>query len=80
MIEKVANNKYNTEKLNLNQTKDILEKLNYFRSFLGKTHDLSQVEFEKLQDDIHTFFNLKPGSYTKNPPERLVRISIKSLV
>ena len=80
MIEKVANNKYNTEKLNLNQTKDILEKLNYFRSFLGKTHDLPQVEFDKLQDNIHTFFNLKPGSYRKNPPERLVRISINNRI
>src|SRR5690606_1722528 len=80
MIEKVANNKYNTEKLNLNKTNDILEKLNYFRSFLGKTNDLAQEDFDKLQNDIHTFFNLKPDSYRKDPPEKLVRISVNNRI
>lgn len=78
MIEKVANNKYNTEKLNLNAIKDIVEKLNYYRSFFGKIQDLSDEDFENLQKDIHTFFNIKPGSYRDNPPERLVRISVNN--
>lgn len=80
MIEKVANNKYNTEKLNLNSTKDILEKVDYFKSLLGKTHDLSQEDFEELQNDIHIFFNLKLGSYRNNPPETLVRISVNNRI
>ncbi|WP_163399675.1 hypothetical protein [Flavobacterium fluviatile] len=80
MIEKVANNKYNTEKLNLNRTEDILEKVNYYRTLLGKTHDLSNEDFVKLQNDIHTFFNIKPGSYRKDPPQRIVRISINNQI
>lgn len=75
MIEKVANNKYNTEKLNLNSIEEIIEKLDYFRTFFGKTHDLTEKEFQDLKLDIKTFFNLKTYSFTKNPPERLVRIS-----
>jgi hypothetical protein len=78
MIEKVANNKYNTEKLNLNSTKEIVEKLEYYRGFFGKLQDLSDEEFNKLQANIHTFFNIKPGSYQDVPPERLVRISINN--
>src|SRR5690606_18580947 len=78
MIEKVANNKYNTEKLNLNSTKDIVEKLEYYRGLFGKLQDLSDEQFYKLQEDIHTFFNIKPVSYRDIPPERLVRISINN--
>jgi len=75
MIEKVANNKYNTEKLNLNPTDKIKEKLDYYRTFLGTTHDLPTDEFEKLKLDIATFFNLKPGKFSKDAPKRIVRIS-----
>jgi hypothetical protein len=75
MIEKVANNKYNTEKLNLNPTDKIKEKLDYYRSLFGKTHDLSPDEFEKLKQDVATFFNLKPGPHTEDAPKRIVRIS-----
>jgi hypothetical protein len=75
MIEKIANNKYNTEKLNLNSTKDIKEKLDYYKSLFGKIHDLSPEENENLKNDIATFFNLKPAGYTEEPPKRLVRIS-----
>lgn len=75
MIEKVANNKFNTEELNLNPTDKIKEKLDYYRSLFGKTHDLPSDEFEKLKQDIATFFNLKPGIHTTDAPKRLVRIS-----
>ena len=75
MIEKVANNQYNTEKLNLNPPDKIKEKLDYYKSLFNKTHDLSVDEFEKLKNDIKTFFNLKIGGFTEDPPKRLVRIS-----
>jgi hypothetical protein len=75
MIEKVANNKFNTEELNLNPTDKIKEKLDYYRSLFGKTHDLPPDEFEKLKQDIATFFNLKPGIHTTEAPKRIVRIS-----
>jgi len=75
MIEKVANNKFNTEELHLNPTDKIREKLDYYRSLFGKTHDLPSEEFEKLKQDIATFFNLKPGIHTTDAPKRLVRIS-----
>jgi hypothetical protein len=75
MIDKVANNKYNTEKLNLNSTEEIKEKLDYYKSLFGKTHDLLPDELYKLKEDIGTFFNLKPGGYTEDAPKRLVRIS-----
>ena len=75
MIEKVANNKYNTEKLNLNPPEKVKEKLDYYRSLLGKTNDLSESEFEDLKSNIKTFFNLKPTRLQKQLPERLVRIS-----
>lgn len=75
MIEKVANNKTNQEVLNLNPIEKVSEKLDYYRSLLGKTHDLTESEFEELKTNIATFFNLKPVSFRDNPPERLVRIS-----
>jgi len=75
MINKIANNETNQEELNLYPIKDILEKLNYYRSLFGKIQDLPENEFEALKKDISTFFNLKVGSFTKDPPERLVRIS-----
>ena len=46
MIEKIANNKFNTEQLNLNSPVKVKEKLDYYRSLLGKTHDLAKDEFE----------------------------------
>jgi hypothetical protein len=75
MIEKIANNETNQEKLNLHPTKDIVEKLNYYRSLFGKVQDLSDDEFENLKRDIAKFFNLKIGGNTQDPPKRLVRIS-----
>jgi len=75
MIEKVANNKYNTEKLNLNPPEKVKEKLDYYRSLLGKTNDFSDSEFEALKVDIKTFFNLKSTRLIKKLPERLVRVS-----
>jgi hypothetical protein len=75
MIDKVANNKYNTEKLNLYPSDQIKEKLDYYKSLFGTTHDLSTKEFDLLKNDIATFFNLKIGGYTEEAPPRLVRIS-----
>ncbi len=75
MINKVANNKFNTEKLNLYPTEQIKEKLEYYKSLFGKTHDLAPAEFELLKKDIATFFNLKPGGHTYLAPPHLVRIS-----
>lgn len=75
MIDKIANNKFNTENLNLNSTEKIKEKLNYYRSLFGKTHDLPLDDFKQLQQDIATFFNVKPGIYTTKAPKRIIRIS-----
>ena len=75
MIDKIANNETNQEELNLHPTKDIVEKLNYYRSFFGKVQDLTDDEFENLKKDIAKFFNLKIGGNTQQPPQRLVRIS-----
>ena len=75
MIEQVANNKYNTEKLNLNPPDKIKEKLDYYRTLFNKTHDLSTDEFEELKNNIKVFFNLKSVGFTDNPPEKLIRIS-----
>ena len=75
MIDKIANNETNQEELNLHPTKDIVEKLNYYRSFFGKVQDLTDDEFENLKKDIAKFFNLKIGGNTQEPPQRLVRIS-----
>jgi hypothetical protein len=78
MIDKIANNETNQEELNLHPTKDILEKLEYYRSLFGKVHDLPDEEFEGLEKEIAKFFNLKIGGNTQDPPERLVRISINN--
>lgn len=75
MIDKIANNETNQEDLNLHPTKDIVEKLNYYRSLFGKIQDLSDAEFEILKKDIAKFFNLKIGGNTQVAPQRLVRIS-----
>lgn len=75
MIDKIANNETNQEELNLHPTKDIVEKLNYYRSFFGKVQDLTDAEFEILKKDIAKFFNLKIGGNTQEPPKRLIRIS-----
>jgi len=75
MIEKIANNKYNTDKLNLNPTAKIKGKLDYYRTLFNKTHDLPTAEFEKLIENVKTFFNLKAGGYTEDPPQHLIRIS-----
>lgn len=75
MIDKIANNETNQEEPNLYPIKDIVEKLNYYRSFFGKLQDLNELEFEELKKDISKFFNFKVGSHTQTPPKRLVRIS-----
>jgi hypothetical protein len=75
MIDKIANNETNQEELNLHPTKDIVKKLNYYRSLFGKVQDLTDDEFENLKKDIAKFFNLKIGGNTQEPPQRLVRIS-----
>ena len=80
MIDKVANNKHNTEKLNLNPPEKVKEKLDYYRSLFNKTHDLTEQELEKLTQDIKTFFNLKAVGFTDNPPKRLVRISVNNKI
>lgn len=80
MIDKVANNKYNTEKLNLNPPEKVKEKLDYYRSLFNKTHDLPEKELETLTQDIKTFFNLKAVGFTDNPPKRLVRISVNNKI
>jgi hypothetical protein len=49
MIEKVANNKFNTEKLNLNPPDKVKEKLDYYRTFFNKTQAVSSsLMFFKL--------------------------------
>ncbi|HET6244659.1 MAG: RES domain-containing protein [Bacteroidetes bacterium] len=80
MIEKVANNKFNTEKLNLNPADKVKEKLDYYRTLFNKTHDLTSDELENLSQNIKTFFNLKAVGYTDNPPSRLVRISVNNRI
>lgn len=80
MIEKVANNKFNTEKLNLNPPDRVKEKLDYYRTFFNKTHDLSADQLEELTQNVKTFFNLKSVGFTDNPPARLVRISINNRI
>jgi hypothetical protein len=75
MIEKITKNKDNLGEPDLHSIEEIVEKLNYFRSFFGKIQDLSEEEFENLRNDISKFFTLKVGSHTDEPPKRLVRIS-----
>lgn len=80
MIEKVANNKFNTEKLNLNPPDKVKEKLDYYRTLFNTTHDLPADQLEELTHNIKTFFNLKAVGFTDKPPERLVRISINNRI
>lgn len=75
MIDRIANNRFNTEILNLNPPGKIKEKLDYYRSLFNKTQDLSQDEFSSLEHNIRVFFNLKAGGYTEDPPTGLIRIS-----
>lgn len=75
MIQRVANNETNQENIKLHPIADVIEKLNYYRSFFGKIQDLTDNEFEELKKDIAYFFNLKVGSNTTIAPNRLVRIS-----
>lgn len=75
MIEKVANNKTNREKLNLNPVHLIDEKLEYYRSLIGRISTLPEPEFESLCKDVAIFFNIKPVLYRNSPPEYLFRIS-----
>ena len=76
MIDKIANNETNQEELNLHPIKDIIEKLNYYRSLFGKIQDLIDDEFESLKKDIAKFFNLKVGGNTEEPPKRLVEFQV----
>ncbi len=81
MIEKIANNESNQDPvMDLNPPQRVKEKLDYYRSLFGRTHDLSEDEFEKLKKNIATFFNLKSVGFTENPPERLVRISTNNQI
>lgn len=80
MIEKVANNKFNTEKLNLNPPDKVKEKLDYYRTLFNKVHDLTSDQLDELTQNVKTFFNLKAVGFTDNPPERLVRISINNSI
>lgn len=75
LIEKIANNKTNRESMNLNPISDIKKKLDYYRQFFGRIHDLPETEFEELKENITTFFNLKPLSTAATLPRFLVRIS-----
>lgn len=75
MIEKITKNENNLGDPILNPIEDIKEKLDYYRSLFGKLHELDDESFEALKKDISTFFTFKVGGNTKNPPERLVRIS-----
>jgi len=75
MIDKITKNENNLEDPILHPIKDIEAKLDYYRSLFGKLHELDEESFEELKKDISTFFTFKVGGNTKNPPERLVRIS-----
>jgi len=75
MINRITINEPDEETPLLHPTKDIVEKLTYYRSLFGKIHDLSEIEFESLKNEITEFFNLKVGGNTQDPPKRLVRIS-----
>lgn len=44
MIDTITNNETNQEELNLYATRNIKEKLNYYRSLFGKIQDLSEKE------------------------------------
>ncbi len=75
MIEKIANNESNRELLNLNPPAKVKERLEYFRSYFNKTHDLPPADFDRLKKEISTFFNLKPTSLLAEPPTGFIRIS-----
>lgn len=75
MIEKITKNNDNLEEPDLHPIEKIVEKLDYYRTFFGKVHDLPDEEFIDLQKDISKFFTLKVGSNIDEPPKRLVRIS-----
>jgi len=75
LVEKIANNLTNREVINLNPIPEIKKKLDYYRTLFGKIQDLSDIEFEKLKQNITTFFNLKPVSTAAHLPKFLVRIS-----
>lgn len=75
LIEKIANNKTNQEVMNLNSVDDVKKKLDYYRSLFGKIHDLPEEEFERLRNNITTFFNLKPVARAAELPSQLIRIS-----
>ncbi|MBB5638929.1 hypothetical protein HDE68_004867 [Pedobacter cryoconitis] len=74
-IAKIANNKFNTEKLNLHPVDKIIDKLNWYRSLFGKVHDLTEVEYQQLKKNVATFFNLKSVVKAVTLPRHLVRIS-----
>ena len=80
MIEKVANNKSSTEKLNLNPPYQVKEKLDHYRTLFNKIHDLSPDELVKITQNIKTFFNIKAVGFTDKPPARLVRISVNNRI
>jgi hypothetical protein len=75
VFDEIANNKTNREVMNLNSIESIIQKLNFYRGYFGKIHDLPLDEFEKLKQNISTFFNLKPMASAAELPGFLVRIS-----
>ncbi len=75
MIKKITKNANNLGDPILEPIDKIKEKLDYFRSYFNKIQDLDDDELEKLKNEISTFFTLKVGSYTDEPPQRLFRIS-----
>ena len=75
MIDKIAKNDTNQEEPNLSSFEEIREKLDYYRSLFGKIHDLPDDDFNVLQNDIATFFNIKPVVLTTDAPQHLIRIS-----
>ena len=75
LIEKINASDSNLEPIRLNPPSLIREKLDYFRSYFNKTHDLDPAEFEKLKKEIAVFFNGKPVSLLEDSPKGFVRIS-----
>jgi hypothetical protein len=80
MIKKIANNKSNTEKLNLNPPHLVKEKLDHYRTLFNKIHDLPADEVVKLIQNIKTFFNIKSVGFTDTPATKLVRISTNNRI
>ncbi|WP_431200444.1 hypothetical protein ACQ86K_12160 [Mucilaginibacter sp. P19] len=54
-IAKVANNKFNTERLNVQPIHKIIDKLNWYRSLFGKVHDLPEEQYELLKKCSNIF-------------------------